>query len=246
MGYELKLGDCLELMRGIPDGRVDLLFTDLPYGTTRCSWDSPINLEEFWKEAKRVTKDNGAVALFAQTPFDKVLGCSNISQLRYEWIWEKNQATGHLNAKKMPMKAHENILIFYGRAPTYNPQMTHGHERKISSAASKRNCKTGDCYGAYGATDYDSTDRYPRSVLKGPTDKQTCALHPTQKPVWLCETIVATYTNPGETVLDCCMGSGSIGVACLKQGRNYIGFDSDEHWFRIAKQRLAEHKEALG
>lgn len=125
--YELWQGDCLELMKDIPDKSVDMIFTDLPYGTTHCKWDSIIPLNELWMHYKRIIKDNGAILLFAQTPFDKVLGSSNLQMLKYEWIWEKTQATGHLNAKKMPMKAHENILVFYKKLPTYNPQMTEGH-----------------------------------------------------------------------------------------------------------------------
>ena len=154
---KLIYGDCIDLMAGLPDDCVDFLFTDLPYGTTNCRWDTPIDLNRFWHEAKRVVRKGGCKALFAQTPFDKILGCSNLNELRYEWIWEKTQATGHLNAKKMPMKAHENILIFYDHLPTYNPQITHGHERKVSTAAHKRNCRTGEVYHGYGKTGYDST-----------------------------------------------------------------------------------------
>lgn len=236
--YELIYGDCLDLMAGMPDDCVDFLFTDLPYGTTNCRWDTPIDLDRFWREAKRVVRLGGCKALFAQTPFDKILGCSNLKELRYEWIWEKTQATGHLNAKKMPMKSHENILIFYDRMPTYNPQITHGHTRKISTLEHKRNCRTGEAYHNYRPTGYDSTDRYPRDVLKGPTDKQKSCLHPTQKPVWLCEQFILTYTNAGDTVLDCCMGSGSIGVACLKNRRRYIGMENDKDIFEIARKRL--------
>ncbi|MFR8331173.1 MAG: hypothetical protein ACLU9S_01390 [Oscillospiraceae bacterium] len=139
----LLFGNCLDLMPKLPENSVDFLFTDLPYGTTNCKWDTPIDLDLFWREVKRLVRPGGCKALFAQAPFDKVLGCSNLQELRYEWIWEKTQATGHLNAKKMPMKAHENILIFYDHLPTYNPQITHGHKRKISTAAHKRNCRTG-------------------------------------------------------------------------------------------------------
>lgn len=238
MNTQLIHGDCIEVMRTLPDSSVDFLFTDPPYGTTNCKWDTPLCLPAFWEQANRVVKPGGCKAMFAQTPFAQVLGCSNIDQLRYEWIWEKNQATGHLNAKKMPMKAHENILIFYDKLPTYHPQMTHGHERKVSTATHKRNCKTGDVYHKYGLSSYDSTDRYPRDVLRGPTDKQKSCLHPTQKPVWLCEQLVLTYTNPGDTVLDCCMGSGSIGIACQNNGRNYIGIELEDAIYTTAKIRL--------
>lgn len=235
----LLLGDCLDLMPTLPDNSVDMLFTDLPYGTTNCRWDTPIDLDRFWLEAKRLVRPGGCKALFAQTPFDKVLGCSNLSELRYEWIWEKTQATGHLNAKKMPMKAHENILVFYDKLPTYHPQITHGHARKISTVAHKRNCRTGDAYHDYLPTGYDSTDRYPRDVLRGPSDKQKLCLHPAQKPVWLCKQMVLTYTNPRDTVLDCCMGSGSIGAACLETGRRYIGMEKERKFFEVAEARLA-------
>lgn len=238
MGFSLMLGDCLDLMSTLEDGSIDLLFTDLPYGTTNCKWDTPIDLKRFWAEAKRVVKPCGCKAMFAQAPFDKVLACSNLKEFRYEWIWEKTNATGHLNAKKMPMKAHENILIFYDHLPTYNPQITHGHQRKVATAEHKRNTKNGEVYNDYKKTGYDSTDRYPRDVLKGPSDKQRSHLHPTQKPVWLCRYIVETYSTPGQIVLDCCMGSASIGVACIESGRNYIGMENETHWLRVAEERL--------
>ena len=232
------MGDCIEIMQTLSPDSVDMLFTDLPYGTTRCKWDTPIDLLAFWPAARRVVKPNGCIALFAQTPFTQVLGASNLRQLHYEWVWEKTEPTGHLNAKRMPLKAHESILIFYDRLPTYHPQMTHGHPRKISTAYHKRGCKQSEVYGPTGLVSYDSTDRYPRSVLKGPTDKQTCNLHEGQKPVWLCEYMVQTYTAPGDIVLDCCMGSASIGVACQQTGRDYIGIDKDQYWYDVARKRL--------
>jgi len=140
-------GDCLELMpKHIEDKSIDMIFADLPYGTTRCKWDSVIDLNILWKEYNRIIKDNGAILLFAQSPFDKVLGASNLDMFRYEWIWEKTNATGHLNAKKMPMKAHENILVFYKNLPVYNPQKTRGHERKVSKASHKTFCKESEVY----------------------------------------------------------------------------------------------------
>lgn len=228
-------------MRTLQTGSVDFLFTDLPYGTTQCKWDTPINLEMFWVQANRVTKANGCKALFAQTPFDKVLGCSNLKELRYEWIWEKTQATGHFNAKKMPMKAHENILVFYASAATYNPQKTHGH---LPVHSYTKYLDTQNKTALYGKATREikgggATDRYPRSVIKGPSDKQRAYFHPTQKPVWLCEQMVLTYTSLGDTVLDCCMGSASIGVACQNTGRSYIGIDNEKQWIDVAKTRLS-------
>lgn len=237
---DLRLGDCLELMPSLQERSVDLVLADLPYGTTRCSWDSIIPLEPLWKEYRRVCR--GAIILFAQTPFDKVLGASNLRDLRYEWIWEKSHPTGHLNAKKMPMKAHENVLVFYRRQPTYNPQKTSGHVRKSA-------VKRGDATPVYGRQTfdelpYDSTERYPRSVQLFASDKQRSKLHPTQKPLALCEYLIRTYSNPGDLVLDNCMGSGTTGLACLNTGRRFVGIENDPDSFATAEQRLRLRREA--
>lgn len=236
--FDLMQGDCLELMKSIPDGSVDMILCDLPYGTTACKWDTVIPFEPLWVQYKRVVKKNGAIVLFAQTPFDKVLGCSNLSGLRYEWVWEKTEATGHLNAKRAPMKAHENLLVFYSEQPAYNTQKTSGHKRKTARNVD-RSEKQSECYGAQeGVTSYDSTERYPRSVLQFSTDKQKSTLHPTQKPVALCEYLIRTYTNEGERVLDNTMGSGTTGVACMNTNRRFIGIEQDEKYFQIAKSRI--------
>lgn len=241
--HMLMQGDCLDLMAQIPDGSVDMILCDLPYGTTACKWDTVIPFDALWAHYKRVIKQNGAVVLFAQSPFDKVLGCSNLPMLRYEFIWEKTEATGHLNAKRAPMKAHENMLVFYSAQPTYNPQKTSGHKRKTARNVD-RATKQSECYGAQeGITHYDSTERYPRSVLQFSTDKQKSTLHPTQKPVTLCEYLIRTYTNEGETVLDNCMGSGTTGVACLNIGRNFIGIEKDPKYFEIARNRVMGHND---
>ncbi len=236
MSSQLMHGDCLDLMKEIPSGSVDMILCDLPYGTTNCKWDTVIPLVPLWSEYRRIAKPGAAIVLFAQTPFDKVLGCSNLPWLRYELVWEKSSATGHLNAKRMPMKAHENILVFYDRLPTYNPQKTRGHLRKTA-------VKRGDTTPVYGAQKldgltYDSTERYPRSVLTFPSDKQRLSLHPTQKPLALMEWLIATYTNPGDVVMDNCMGSGTTGVACANAGRQFIGMEKDEDYFAIAKARI--------
>lgn len=233
----LMLGDCLDVMNDIPDKSVDMVCCDMPYGTTNCRWDTTLDLQRLWGHYRRVTKENAAIILFAQTPFDKVLGCSNLPWLRYELIWEKTHATGFLNAKKMPMKAHENILVFYDRLPTYNPQKTSGHVRKTA-------VKRGDITPIYGAQTsaelpYDSTERYPRSVLTFPSDKQTQTLHPTQKPMALIEWLISTYTNEGDIVLDNCMGSGTTGAACKALGRRFIGIELDETYHGVAVQRIA-------
>lgn len=237
----LMQGDCLQIMGDIKDNSVDLILADIPYGTTQCKWDSVLDLNEMWKHLKRIIKPNGAILLFAQLPFDKVLAASNMSMLKYEWIWEKTAATGHLNAKKMPMKAHENILVFYSKLPNYYPIKTTGHTRK--SATADRGKLESEVYGSEsGVTVYDSTERYPRSVLKFSSDKQTSNLHPTQKPVALLEYLIKTYTQEGETVLDFTCGSGSTLVAAKNTNRHAIGIELDETYFEIASERILGEK----
>jgi len=241
-------GDCLELMpKYIEDKSIDMIFCDLPYGTTNCKWDSIIPLNNLWSEYKRIIKDNGAILLFAQTPFDKILGVSNLKMLRYEWIWEKTQATGHLNAKKMPMKAHENILVFYKKLPIYNPIITHGHVRKIASAKNRADCiirrnNTDDIYNneySDKISTYDSTSRYPRSVIKFSSDKQKNNLHKVQKPLALIEYFINTYTNKGDIVLDNAAGSGTTGLACKNLDRRYIMMEKDSEIFETCKNRVS-------
>lgn len=235
---DLRNGDCLEIMSDIPDGSIDMIFADLPYGTTRNTWDNQLDLERLWKEYSRIIKDNGCIALWAQSPFDKTLACSNLGLYRYEWIIEKTHPSGHLNAKKMPMKAHENVLIFYKKLPTYNPQKTTGHPRKVSTAEHHKESKKTSNYGAYEFTSYDSTERYPRDVLKFKWDTQKSKGHATQKPVAACEYFINTYTNPGDTVLDNTMGYGSTGVAAKRLGRSFIGIEIDKDIFTSAKERI--------
>lgn len=230
---QLHLGDCMNVMRELSP--VDMILADLPYGTTRCRWDVPLPLDQLWQLYSRLC--DGPILLFAQTPFDKVLGVSNLEWLRYEWIWEKTEPTGHLNAKRAPMKAHENILVFYRRAPKYRPVKTQGHSRKTAV----RHTVGGDVYGAQrsGST-YDSTERYPRSVIRFSTDKQTSNFHPTQKPVALLEYLIRTYSDAGDVVLDNVMGSGSAGIAAVRTGRRFIGIEQDPKYFEIAQQRIDE------
>lgn len=236
MTPSLYHADCLHILPTMQDKSVDLVLADLPYGTTRCAWDTEIPLDLLWEQYDRICR--GPVILLAQTPFDKVLGVSNIRSLRYEWIWEKTHPTGHLNAKKAPLKAHENVLVFYRKQPTYNPIKTTGHPRKV---ATKRGDKT-PVYGpqSFAPITYDSTERFPRSVITFPSDKQKSNLHPTQKPLALCEYLVRTYTNPGDVILDNCMGSGTTGVAALRHGRNFVGIESDRKYFEIARSRIAQ------
>jgi len=238
---EIYKGDCLELMpKFVDDKSVDMIFCDLPYGTTNCRWDSVIDLPKLWSEYERVIKDNGVILLFAQTPFDKVLGVSNLKLLKYEWIWEKTQATGHLNAKKMPMKAHENILVFYKKSPTYNPQKTNGH-KPINSYT--KYIKTQNNTEIYGEMKREisgggETDRYPRSVITFASDKQKSCLHPTQKPLALIEYMIRTYTNEGDLILDNTCGSGTTGLGAKNLGRNFIMMEQDPEYYETACKRV--------
>lgn len=228
--FQLMHGDCLELMKTLPDASVDLILCDLPYGTTRNTWDSVLPLDKLWSEYKRISC--GAIVLTAQCPFDKVLGASNLGWLRYEWIWQKTRATGHLNAKLKPMKNHENVLVFYKKQPTYNPQ---GLVRKEVPSIRK---------SSNNGTNYDKADKdalqefenYPRSILSIPSEGKP--VHPTQKPVALMEYMIRTYTNEGDVVLDNCMGSGTTGVACAKTGRRFIGMEIDAGYFEMARRRI--------
>lgn len=235
---DLKQGDCLELMKDIPNKSIDLILCDLPYGTTDCKWDTIIPFEPLWKQYNRIIKDNSAILLFSQMPFGANLIMSNIKMFRYEWIWEKpNTSAGFLNAKKMPLRKHENILVFYKHLPTYNPQglvpVENGKERTL-------NYSLPNVYGkekmVMPAPKYTN---YPGDVIKYNTDKHCSKrIHPTQKPVDLLEYLIKTYTNEGDLVLDNCMGSGSTGVACINTNRDFIGYELDENYFQIAKERI--------
>ena len=234
----LYSGDCLELMKDISSGSVDLILTDPPYGITNCRWDTIIPFDPMWEQLKRIIKPNGAICLFGGEPFSSALRMSNIKNFKYDWYWQKPTPTGFLNAKKQPLRNIETISVFYSKQPIYNPQKTHGHKRKVSLAKHKQNCKKAEEYNDYDLASYDSTERYPTQILRFKTDRQKSALHPTQKPVDLLEYLIRTYTNEGETVLDFTMGSGSTGVACVNTGRNFIGIELDEGYFQIAKQRI--------
>lgn len=233
------LGDCLYEMDKIGNSSVDMILTDLPYGTTQNSWDSNIDLKRLWKQYLRIIKENGCIALFAQAPFDKVLACSNLSMFRYEWIIHKTRATGHLNAKRAPLKGHENVLIFYKKLPTYNPQMTYGHSPVHTYM---KHGGDGSCYGATrpGVKGGGSTSRYPVDILSFKWDTQKSSLHPTQKPIAMLEYFIKTYTNEGDVVLDSCMGSGSTGIACKNTNRKFIGIEMDKNYFNVAMHRFSQ------
>lgn len=235
------LGKLEEKMELVENDSVQMIFADFPYNTTKAIWDKEIiDLDKFWLEANRILKDNGVVVCTAQFPFTAKLAMSNLKNLRYDWVWQKTHPTGHLNAKKMPMKAHENVLVFYNKLPKYNPQKTQGHKRKVSSAKHKLamdNIDSEVYNKGQKATDYDSTERYPLSVQIFASDKQKSALHSTQKPEALLEYLIKTYTDEGDVVLDPCRGSNTTGVVCDKLKRNYIGIENDTKMFEIGLKR---------
>jgi len=235
----VQLGDCLELMKSMPDGMVDMVLCDLPYGTTQCKWDTIIPFEPLWEQIKRVTKINSAIVLTAAEPFCSKLVLSNIDMFKYDIIWHKTHPKGHLNAKKMPMRAHENVLVFYQKRPTYNPQMTSGHKRKVAKTAYIKEADGNSVYGGENRnTSYDSTERYPLSVQTFSNADQSNPLHPTQKPVSLFKYLISTYTNEGDLVLDMCAGSGTTGVACRELNRDYWLMEKDPEHFKTIVNRL--------
>ena len=235
---ELWHGDCLELMKDIPDGSVDLVLCDLPYGTTRNKWDSIIPLDSLWERYRRVIKENGAIVLFSAEPFTSLLITSNIQWFRYDLIWSKTQGSDFLNANRKPLRSHENICVFYKKQPTYNPQKTDGKPYKAKSGET-----TSTNFGKFNGNHYTENKdgkRCPLSVLRFSGEHNKGKQHPTQKPTDLLEWLIKTYTNDGETVLDNCMGSGSTGVACVNTNRNFIGIELDEGYFEISKKRIEE------
>ena len=255
-------GDCLHVFNKLAELGIaaDFILTDIPYGTTKCKWDQIIPFDEMWAGIRKIRKNNTPTLLFAQTPFDKLLGASNIKELKYEWIWEKTQATGYLNAKKMPLKAHENILafhdceddeahenilVFYKKLGKYNPIMSHGH-KPINSYTKK--VEVQNKTEVYGKIKKEikgggETTRYPRSVLRFASDKQKEYFHSTQKPVDLLAYLIETYTNEGDIVVDFTAGSFSTAIACIKTNRKFIGIEKDLEIFEKGKNRIKNYLE---
>lgn len=229
----LMQGDCLERMKEIPDGSVDMVMCDLPYGTTQNKWDSVIPLDRLWAEYKRLCRDESAIVLTAAQPFTSIVVVSNLARFKYSWIWQKESGTGLLNSKKQPLRDHEDVLVFYGKQAIYNPQFTEGKPYRCWKGSETTN------YNRSGTvvTENDGF-RYPKTVQRFNRDKRK--EHPTQKPVALMEYLIKTYTNKGMTVLDNCMGSGTTGVACMNTGRKFIGIEQDENYFQIASKRIEE------
>lgn len=230
---QLYQGDCLEVMKQIPDKSVDMVLCDLPYGITQNQWDKVIPFDNLWKTYDRIIKDNGAVVLFCQMPFAAELIQSNLKCFKYVWIWYKHYTRGFLNAKKQPLRTTEQIAVFYKKQCTYNPQMRKGKLRQKGNSSKQRGC-----YGKYKAINAVNDTYYPTDILDFVGVSNLKTQHPAQKPVPLLEYLIKTYTNEGETVLDNCMGSGSTGVACVNTNRNFIGIELDEHYFQIAKERI--------
>lgn len=240
MSTNLIQGDCLEVMKSIPDGSIDAIITDPPYGTTACKWDSVIDFDLMWEQLNRIIKPNGAIVLFGREPFSSFLRTSNVKMYRYDWVWEKSKATNFLFAKHMPLMAHENIMIFYKKKPTYNPQKTKG--KPYNKGKEKRTeIEAVGKIGNGNLIENKTGLRNPRSVQYFVTAEREGKHHPTQKPVALMEYLIKTYTNENETVLDFTMGSGTTGVAAKQTNRNFIGIEQDEKYFNIAKDRINEY-----
>ena len=238
-GFKLMQGDCLELMKDIPDASVDLILCDLPYGTTACKWDSVIPFDELWSQYKRIAKPKAAIVLTASQPFTSALVMSNPRGFKVEWIWEKNAGSNFGSVRWQPMKEHESVLVFSNSTPAYNPIMEDRAASGLARVKTVVNYETAaEVYGSglHGKVSSKRPDqRFPRSIQKFNRER---GLHPTQKPVALMEYLIRTYTHEGMTALDNCMGSGTTGVACANTGRKFIGIEMDEKYFEIAKNRV--------
>ena len=242
----LMQGDCLELMKLIPDASIDMILCDLPYetlnrGNAKASWDRKIPLDKLWRGYERIIKDNGAIILFAQGMFTSELMRSNPGMWRYNLVWDKVLSGGFLNARRMPLRSHEDICVFYKKLPKYNPQMTQGKPLHGRGTAYKNKTLTNNCYGALGRSDSSRegcTQKFPTSILRFVKPHPSTTVHPTQKPVELLEWLIRTYTDHGDLVLDNAMGSGSTGVACIRTERRFIGMELNPGFFDIAKKRI--------
>jgi DNA modification methylase len=238
----LYKGDCLEVMKLIPDGSIDAIITDPPYGTTACKWDSVIPFEPMWEQLNRIIKPNGAIVLFGSEPFSSALRMSNIKNYKYDIVWQKEQPSNWANSKKQIGKVHEVISIFYKKQCLYNPQMRKGFKPQKSGTFKKPEHMGKTGLKVYGLRD-GANDRYPISVIK--FNRARNGIHPTQKPVALMEYLIKTYTNENETVLDFTMGSGTTGVAAKNLNRKFIGIEQDENYFKVAEERINKQEKQL-
>lgn len=227
-------GNCLEIMKMLPDKNIDMILCDLPYGITNCEWDKELDIIKLWKEYERIIKDNSAIILTASQPFSSKLVISNLKMFKYEWIWEKSKASGYLNSKRMPLIASEHILVFYKTPPIYNPQKSCGVPYNKGTAIRPTNV-----YGKQTkAVEVKSAgERLPRNIIYFRTAESEGGLHPTQKPIALFEYLIKTYTNEGMLVLDNCIGSGTTGVAAKNTNRDFIGIELNEKYAKIAANR---------
>ncbi len=241
MENKIHLGDCLEIMKQIPNGSIDAIVCDLPYGTTQNKWDSIIPFDKLWLQYERIIKENGAIILTAQQPFTSALIVSNLKMYKYNWVYQKNKSTGFLNAKKQPLNDYEDVCVFYKKQCTYNPQMV-AAEKSYKRGFVKR--KKSDCYGE--EKDFEQLEtglRYPKRIQYFNNNKTQEQKHSTQKPIELMEYLVKTYTNENEMVLDNCIGSGTTAIACMNTNRNFIGIEKDENYFNVANKRIKEHNQ---
>jgi len=237
-------GDCLELMADIPDGSVDMVLTDPPYGTTACKWDSIIPLEPMWEHLKRIIKSNGAIVMTASQPFTTTLIASNMKMFKYCWYWKKSTVTGFPNAKRQPLRNVEDVCVFYTKLPVYNPQGVVKINKKVTRNKPRRDTViAGDNDGSLCGEYIQEYTGYPNQVLRVKSEGKT--VHPTQKPVALMEYLIRTYTNPGETVLDFTMGSGTTAIACVNTRRSFIGYELIKENYQIATKRIEAHNAQL-
>lgn len=246
---EILLGDCLELMKDIPNGSIDMILCDLPYGTTACKWDTIIPFDKLWEQYERIIKPNGAIVLFGQEPFSSYLRTSNISLYRYDWIWDKVSTTNFANAKKMPLSCNECISVFYKTLPTYNPIMTDAKKDRIRPISKPKENNSETNKQASGKTrmyseNYDNTKRFPRKIIEVSCKIAECnslnRVHPTQKPIALFEYLIKTYTNEGELVLDNTAGSGTTAIACLNTNRQFIVMEKEQKYYDIILKRVVD------
>jgi site-specific DNA-methyltransferase (adenine-specific) len=241
---KLYKGDCLEIMKDIPDKSIDMILCDLPYGTTACKWDTIIPFEPLWEEYNRIIKDNGAIVLFGSEPFSSKLRVSNMKNYKYDWKWDKVVGSNFVNAKYMPLKVYEDIIVFYKQRPTYNPQMVERNSKNGRVSGNSKQIKNNINGIKQIKSNTNGKKKYPTNKIEiNRLEKELNSkyiMHPTQKPVVLLEYLIKTYTNEGETVLDNCMGSGSTGVACKRTNRSFIGIELDDNYFEIAKKRIEE------
>lgn len=241
--YKIINADCLDAMKEMADDSIDCVITDLPYGTTACSWDTIIPFEPMWKELKRITKQDSAITLFSSQPFTSTLIMSNLQMFRYEWVWEKSRPSQFLDANRKPLKAHENICIFSRKQANYFPIKEVGAPNHVKNNSIRKN-KTNNLYGVFNpAPDFSTNEKYPRSIIKFDSLNPADLLHSSQKPLELIRYLIRTYSLEGETILDFTMGSGTTGAACMIENRNFIGVELDSHYFSVAEARI---KRALG